>query len=99
MVQDFPGGGDFARLVSLVAGKNNNKSKSWLHLCCRKAGKEGEVKQVEWEFTNGTGIFQSFWLEWEKRNTSEDLHLFQKFPTGILGFWSQMVSAPYLTQL
>ena len=51
---------------------------------------------VEWELTNGTGIFRSIRLEREERNTSEDFYLFRKrsggmscsieFPTGIFGF-------------
>ena len=58
--------------------ENNNKSKLRLHL----QKKEAEVHWAEWEFTNGTGFFRSFRLEREKRNTSEDFHLFQKLSGG-----------------
>ena len=54
-----------------------------LHLQRPMAGNEAEVHRVEWEFTNGTGFFRSFRLEREKRNTSEDFHLFQKLFGGM----------------
>ena len=63
--------------------KNNDKSKWRQHQLCRKAGKEAEVNRVEWEFTNGTGSFRSFRLKREKRNTSEDFHLFRKLSGGM----------------
>ena len=62
---------------------NNNKSKWRLHQQCRKAGNEAEVNRVKWEFTNGTGFFRSFRLEREKRNKSEDFHLFGKLSGGM----------------
>ena len=84
--------------------ENNKKSKWRLHLQRRMAGKEAEVHRVEWEFTNGTGFFRSFRLEREKRNTSEDFHLFQKLSDGMsctiwvsnrnFRFLLQMVNAP-----
>ena len=63
--------------------ENNNKSQWRLHLQCRMAGKGAEVNRVEWEFTNGTRIFQLFWLERETMNTSEDFHLFRKLSGGM----------------
>ena len=48
-----------------------------------KTGKGAEANRVEWEFTNGTAIFRSFLLEREKRNTSEDFHLFRKLSGGM----------------
>ena len=45
-----------------------------------KAGKGAEENRVEWEFTTGTAIFRSFR---EKRNTSEDFHLFRKLSGGM----------------
>ena len=49
----------------------------------RKAGKGAEMNRGEWEFTNGTATFRSFQLEWEKRNASEDFHLFWKLSGGM----------------
>ena len=46
-------------------------------------GTEAEVNRVKWDFTNGTGFFRSFRLEQEKRNTSEDFHLFRKLSAGM----------------
>ena len=36
------------------------------------------LNSCEFGLTNGTRIFQSFQLEWEKRDTTEDFHLFRK---------------------
>ena len=63
--------------------ENNDKSKWRLHLQHRKAGKEAEVNGVEWEFINGTAFSQTFRLEREKRNVSEDFHLFWKLSSGM----------------
>ena len=79
MVQDFPGVG-----VSPSPRLSRLEENKWrLHLQRRMAGKEAEVHRVEWEFSNGTGFFRSFRLEREKRNTSEDFHLFQKLSGGM----------------
>ena len=43
-----------------------------------KGGKGAEVNRVEWAFTNSTGIFRSFRLERENRNTSKDFYLFSE---------------------
>ena len=46
-----------------------------------QTGKEAKVNRVEWELTQMIqDFFRSFWLEREKRNTSEDFHLFRKLP-------------------
>ena len=66
---------------SLSQLEEKNKSKWRLHLQCQKAGIEAEVIRVEWEF--GTGFFRPFRLEQEKRNTSEDFHLFRKPSSGM----------------
>ena len=38
------------------------------------------MDRAEHTFDKWYGIFQSFQLEWEKRNTSEHFHLFRNVP-------------------
>ena len=88
MVQDFPG----------VAFRLARVSRCWKKtIKNQNGGCICSVSRVEWDFTNGTRIFRSFRLEQEKRNTSEDFHLFRRFSGGMscsiwisnrnFGFW------------
>ena len=70
----------FARPESLAAKRKQQQIKM---AAVSAAGEEAEVNRVEREFTNGTGFFRSFRLEREKRNTSEDFHLFRKLSGGM----------------
>ena len=68
----------FSRPESLAAGKKQQIKNGPLSPRCPKAGKQAEVNRVELV----QDFFRSFWLEREKRNTSEDVHRFRVLSRG-----------------